>query len=185
MPAKRAAFLDRDGTIIVEKNYLADPQKIEFVDGTFEALRELRAAGFKLVVVTNQSGIARGLYSLADYRSVEKRMEELLREQGIELDGVFFCPHHPDYGFRCDCRKPLLGMYRDAERNLGVDLASSVYVGDRMKDVEPGLQLGGRAILVLTGHGKEESQHAPKTVERAENLLAATQAILGKSRAAP
>ncbi|HEX6560271.1 MAG TPA: HAD family hydrolase, partial [Longimicrobiales bacterium] len=134
-PRVPAVFLDRDGTLIVEREYLSDPDGVEFLPGVFDALRTLRDAGYRLVVVTNQSGIARGLLSLDDYRQVERRVEDVLAREGITLDGVYFCPHHPDYTGLCDCRKPKLGMYRAAERNLGIDLAHSVFVGDRVKDV--------------------------------------------------
>ena len=185
MPAERAVFIDRDGTLIIEREYLADPEGVEFVPGAFEALRSLRDAGYKLVVVTNQSGIARGLYTLDDYRRVEARVEERLAAEGIELDGVYCGPHHPDIDGPCECRKPGTGMYREAERNLGIDLAASVYIGDRLKDVEPARTLGGRGILVKTGYGKLEMDRAPADVEVVEDLAAAASLILGKGRAAP
>ncbi|MGQ0814773.1 MAG: D-glycero-beta-D-manno-heptose 1,7-bisphosphate 7-phosphatase [Gemmatimonadota bacterium] len=183
--SERAAFLDRDGTIIEDAEYLADPDRIEFIDGAFDALRMLRAAGYKLVIVTNQSGIARGLYTLVQYRRVEQRMEELLARQGITVDGVFFCPHHPDFSGPCECRKPALGMYRDAERNLGIDLAASVYIGDRLRDVQPALAVGGRGILVKTGVGKVEAARVPDGVDVAEDMLRAAYLITGKTRATP
>jgi D-glycero-D-manno-heptose 1,7-bisphosphate phosphatase len=168
--ARKAAFLDRDGTIIVEKHYLADPKDVVLADGAVKGLRKLSDAGFRLVVVTNQSGIARGLYSEADYHAVQQRLEDLLMEQGIRFDAVYYCPHHPDFSGPCECRKPGPKMYRDAERNLKVDLASSVYVGDRLKDVLPARDFGGRGILVATGYGLEEGSHAPPWVERAADL---------------
>ena len=180
-----AAFLDRDGTVIVEKDYLADPALIRFVDGAFEALRLLRDHGYKLVIVTNQSGIARGLYTLDDYRAVESGMEQQLAAEGIILDGVFFCPHHPDFTGRCDCRKPGLGMYRDAARKLDLDLARSVYVGDRLKDVLPAHELGGRAFLVLTGYGHAERANMPADVDVVENVLEAAYRTVGKTRTTP
>jgi D,D-heptose 1,7-bisphosphate phosphatase len=188
MPAEllaRAAFLDRDGTVIVEKDYLADPALLQFVDGAIAALRTLRDAGYMLVIVTNQSGIARGLYRLEDYRAVEARLEELLAEHDVVLDGVFFCPHHPDHTGPCDCRKPGLGMYREAARKLRIDLANSVYVGDRVKDVEPAQLLGGRGILVRTGYGSVEAAEAPAGIEVAANLPEAADMIVGKTRTTP
>ncbi len=186
MPAtERAVFLDRDGTLIVEKDYLADPDHVEFVPGVFTALRTLKAAGYKLVIVTNQSGIARGIYSIEDYRAVERRIEELLRAQGIALDAVYYCPHHPDFSGPCDCRKPLLGMYRQAERNLSIDLSRSVYIGDRLKDVLPALETGGRAILVRTGYGEAEREKRPPGVEVADDLPAAARQLVGETRTAP
>lgn len=166
----KAAFLDRDGTIIVEKHYLANPEDILLAAGAVAGMRALRAAGFKLVIVTNQSGIARGLYSEADFRAVQDRLEAMLKEQGIVFDDVQYCPHHPDFTGACECRKPGLGMYRAAARKLNLDLANSVYVGDRLKDVLPAEAFGGRGILVGTGYGLEEGRDAPAWVERAADL---------------
>lgn len=185
MQSDRAAFLDRDGTVIEEANYLADPAAIVFVSGAFEALRLLRDAGYRLVIVTNQSGIARGLFSLAEYRAVESRMAELLAAEGIRLDGVFFCPHHPDYSGPCDCRKPGLGMYHDAARNLDVDLAASVYIGDRVRDVLPAIALGGHGILVETSAAASIVEQVPDGVESVPDLLAAARLAIGKTRTAP
>lgn len=180
-----AVFLDRDGTLIAEKKDLADPDRVEFIAGAFEALRALRAAGYRIVVVTNQSGIARGVFSLAEYHAVEARIKQSLADGGIQLDGVYFCPHHPDFGGPCECRKPKLGMYREAARNLGLDLAASIYVGDRLRDVQAGLETGGRSIMVQTGYGAAESGQAPAGVEVVADLAAAAQLILGKTRATP
>ena len=183
--SERAVFLDRDGTIIEDADYLADPGEIRFIDGAVDALKLFRDAGYKLVIVTNQSGIARGLYSIEQYRAVEQRMEQLLAEQGVTVDGVYFCPHHPDFSGPCECRKPRLGMYRDAERNLGIDLASSVYIGDRLRDVEPALELDGRGVLVETGAGRQESDSVPQGVDVARDILDAARRVTGKSRTMP
>ncbi|MGQ0562200.1 MAG: D-glycero-alpha-D-manno-heptose-1,7-bisphosphate 7-phosphatase [Gemmatimonadota bacterium] len=185
MAELRAAFLDRDGTIIRDPEYLADPEGIAFIAGAIDALRILHAADFRLVIVTNQSGIARGLYSLEQYRAVEACMEELLKAQGITLDGVFFCPHHPDFTGPCECRKPLLGMYRDAERKLGIELAHSIYIGDRLRDVQPALRLGGRGILVRTGAGTAEAAQAPAGLEVVDDVLQAAYLVTGKTRVLP
>lgn len=176
----KAAFLDRDGTIIVEKHYIANPDDVAFTEKAVEGLRVFAEAGYKLVVVTNQSGIARGLYKESDFQAVQQRLEEMLAREGIRFDAVYYCPHHPDFTGQCDCRKPGPGMYRQAERNLGVDLADSVYVGDRLKDVLPALEFGGRGILVGTGYGEAEADAAPEWVERAANLAEA--AGLAKKR---
>ena len=172
-PANKAAFLDRDGTIIVEKHYIANPDDVAFTEKAVEGLRAFVEAGYKLVVVTNQSGIARGLYKESDFQAVQQRLEQMLAREGIRFDAVYYCPHHPDFTGECDCRKPGPGMYRQAERNLGVDLAGSVYVGDRLKDVLPALEFGGRGILVGTGYGEAEAGGAPAWVERAANLAEA------------
>src|SRR5688572_17727442 len=165
MPSEQAAFLDRDGTVSEDVHYLSEPDRIAFIPGAFEALRILRDAGYKLVIVTNQSGIARGFYSEEQYRAVEARMEELLAAEGITIDMALFCPHHPDFTGPCDCRKPLLGMYREAERNLGIDPAASVYIGDRLRDVEPALKLGGHGVLVKSGFGQVEADRAPSQID--------------------
>jgi D-glycero-D-manno-heptose 1,7-bisphosphate phosphatase len=174
-PSHKAAFLDRDGTIIQEKHYIADPDQVALVPGAVDGLRALRAAGYRLVIVTNQSGIARGLYSESDFHAVQQRLTLMLAEQGIVLDATLFCPHHPDFSGACDCRKPGPGMYRQAQRNLGVDLAASVYIGDRLKDVLPARDFGGVGILVESGYGVEEAAGAPAWVLRARDLAEAAE----------
>src|SRR5512143_1648281 len=141
--ARAAAFLDRDGTLIVERDYLRDPGGVELLPGASAGLRALRDAGYALVLVTNQSGIARGLYTMDDYRAVQARVEELLEERGLRFAGVYVCPHHPDYTGACDCRKPALGLYRRAALELGVDPGCSLYIGDKLSDVLPAAALGG------------------------------------------
>jgi D-glycero-D-manno-heptose 1,7-bisphosphate phosphatase len=175
---RRAVFLDRDGTLIVEKDYLADPDDVELVEGAVEALRRLRKAGFLLVVVTNQSGIARGLYTEADYHAVAERVDQELARRGVELDAVRFCPHHPDHTGPCDCRKPATGMYRDAAAELGVDPARSWFVGDKPSDVLPARELGGQGILVRTGYGEALEKEVADDVAVVDDLGAAAALIL-------
>lgn len=172
-----AAFLDRDGTIIAEAHYLADPERVELITGAADAMRRLAALGYALVVVTNQSGIARGLYSAGDFRAVQQRLEEILAQHGVHLDAVFHCPHHPEFTGPCDCRKPGLGMYHLAARDLGLDLAASIYVGDRVKDVLPALETGGEGFLVRTGYGAAESADLPAGVRVADDLAGVVQAL--------
>jgi len=180
-PGRPAVFLDRDGTIVVERYYLADPAGVELVPGAAAALRSLAAAGYCLVVVTNQSGIARGLYSEEDFRAVQRRIEELLEREGVRLDGVYHCPHHPDYTGPCECRKPATGLYRQAARELGLDLSRSVCIGDRLKDVLPARELGcAAAILVRTGYGEDEAPDAPEWVQIEADLPAAARAVLAR-----
>jgi D-glycero-D-manno-heptose 1,7-bisphosphate phosphatase len=177
-PLKPAVFLDRDGTIIREAYYLADPEQVELVDGAAAALRELAAAGYALVIVTNQSGIARGLYVEEDFQAVESRLEEMLEAEGVKIDGVFHCPHHPDFSGPCDCRKPGPGLYRRAQRALDLDLAESVYIGDRVKDVLPAITFEGRGILVRTGYGTEQEATVPEGITVVDDLAAAARLIL-------
>jgi D-glycero-D-manno-heptose 1,7-bisphosphate phosphatase len=172
-----AVFLDRDGTLIEEKVYLSDPNGVVIVPGTFEALRELREVGFGLVTVTNQSGIARGYYTEADYHAVAARVNELLDEAGASVDDTRFCPHHPDVTGPCACRKPATGMYLAAAADLGLDLRASYYVGDKLTDVLPALELEGQGILVRTGYGREQEANVPKGIWVVDDVRAAAERI--------
>lgn len=173
-----AAFLDRDGTIIEERDYLADPAGVVLVEGAAGAIAALKDAGLVVVVVTNQSGIARGLYSKSDYDAVAARLDELLVPAGAGVDATYHCPHHPDFTGPCDCRKPGLGMYRSAAEALNLDLAQSFYVGDRLKDAEPALAVGGLGILVRTGHGPTQDVSSSPGIEVADDLACAAGLIL-------
>ncbi len=174
-----AVFLDRDGTVIREKEYLADPEGVVLLEGAARAMARLRDGGFALVLVTNQSGIARGLYTLEDYRRVAARLDEVLEARGVLPDKTYFCPHHPDFSGPCDCRKPQTGMYLRAAGELGLDLPASFYVGDRLKDVLPAIALGGQGILVRTGYGVQEEGRAPEEAWVVEGLTEAADRILG------
>lgn len=182
---RHAVFLDRDGTVIVEADYLDDPEGVELVAGAAEAIRRLRDAGFAVVIVTNQSGIARGLYGLDDYRAVAARLDARLAELGAPVDGTYFCPHHPDFTGPCRCRKPGLGMYRRAARELDLSLEGSWYVGDKPTDVLPAGELGGYGILLRTGHGADPGVQAPDGVERADDVGAAARRILEQAGRGP
>ncbi len=173
-----AVFLDRDGTLIQEAVYLSDPEGVVLVLGATGALRNLRDAGFALVVVTNQSGIARGLYTEDDYHAVAARLDALLDEAGTPIDATLYCPHHPDFGPPCACRKPDVGMHRKAAAELGLSLADSYYVGDKVSDVLPALALGGSGVLVRTGFGADEEVRLPAGVEVAEDIADAVRLIL-------
>ena len=179
---RSAAFIDRDGTIIAEKIYLSDPDRVELVPGTVEALHALREAGFVLVVVTNQAGIARGRYTTEDYHAVAVRLDEELDAQGIVMDATYFCPHHPDLTGACDCRKPATGMYRRAAAKLSLDVTTSFYVGDKITDVQPGITLGGQGILVRTGYGAGLEQEAPEGVWVVDDLREASRVIIERTK---
>jgi D-glycero-D-manno-heptose 1,7-bisphosphate phosphatase len=173
-----AVFVDRDGTLTEERFYMSDPDQVVLLPGTATALLDLREAGFKLVVVTNQSGIARGLYSEDEYHAVAKRLDDLLVEAGSPVDVTMYCPHHPDFGPACECRKPATGMYRQAAAELGIDLADSYYVGDKAADVAPARELGGVGVLVRTGYGEEEAARVPAGTAVVEGLVEAARLIL-------
>jgi D-glycero-D-manno-heptose 1,7-bisphosphate phosphatase len=153
----KAAFVDRDGVINPDSGFLYRTEQFQFLPGAVEALKSLQAAGYLLVVITNQSGIARGLYSEAEYRRLTAHMQQLLRDAGVHLAAVEHCPHLPDapiarYRIACDCRKPLPGMLLRAAVALGVDMAASILVGDRASDIQAGRSAGvGRCWLVRSG----------------------------------
>ncbi len=150
---RRFVLLDRDGTIIVERHYLADPAGVELLPGAAAGLRRLRELGFGLVVVSNQSGVARGYLTLETLERIHARLVELLAAEGVTLDGMYFCPHGPDTG--CDCRKPLPGLILRAAADLGFDPRLAVVVGDKPCDVDLGRAVGARSVLVRTGYGRE------------------------------
>jgi len=156
----RAVFLDRDGTIVEDPGFLHEPGKLRLLPGAAAAIRRLNDAGWLVVTVSNQSGIARGLYDAAAYAAVQRRLVELLAAHGARLDGAYFCPHHPDITGPCDCRKPGVRLFRDAAAALDLDLARCVWVGDRVSDVEPARVLGGRGLLVSSGRGGEHAAGA-------------------------
>lgn len=168
--SRPAVFLDRDGTIIEEREYLADPAGVALLPGTAEGLRHLARAGFALVVVTNQSGIARGMFDENDFQRVQQRLEQLLDDEDIVLDGVYFCPHHPVHSGPCECRKPGTLLFRRAAEELGLDFTRSVFAGDRLRDVLPALALGGRPVLVQTGYGAAETERLPPGVASVADL---------------
>jgi D-glycero-D-manno-heptose 1,7-bisphosphate phosphatase len=182
MAPRPAVFVDRDGTIIVERSYLADPEGVHLVPGAASALADLRGAGFALVTVTNQSGIALGLYSEADYRAVAARIDAELAERSARVDATEHCPHHPDVTGSCDCRKPATGMHRRAAAALGLDPARSYYVGDKVTDVLPAVELGGQGILVRTGYGRDHEADVPEGTWVADDLRSAADLILAALR---
>lgn len=160
-----AVFLDRDGTLNREVDYLSDPAEFELIPGVPAALRALSAAGYALVVVTNQSGVARGLLSLETLDAIHARMRRVLEAENVRLDGIESCPHHPAAGepplrANCTCRKPAPGMLLKAAQDLDLDLARSWMVGDSLRDLQAGEAAGTRSILVRTGKGRAQEQKA-------------------------
>lgn len=185
-----AAFIDRDGVINREREYVYRIEDFELVPGAIEGLRRLHEAGYALVVVTNQAGIARGLYTEADFQQLSSHMWRLLKGEGIDLAGIYHCPHHPtagqgEYRRDCDCRKPAPGMLLRAAADLDLDLSRSVMVGDKRSDAEAGRAAGIReAVLVRTGHGLSEDDEryasAFDTLPQAvEYLLSPPEALPG------
>jgi D-glycero-D-manno-heptose 1,7-bisphosphate phosphatase len=184
LPLKRAVFLDRDGTINVEKEYLHRIEDFEFLPGAPQAIRRLNEAGLLVLVVTNQSGIGRGYYSAEEVETLHGHLQSQLNALGARIDGFYLCPHHPtegvgDYRVACDCRKGEPGLLLRAAEDFGIDLASSWMVGDKAADIEAGVRAGCRPILVLTGYGRRERPVlAGGGVAVCEDLMAATDLIL-------
>lgn len=158
---RRAVFMDRDGTILDEVGYVNHVDRVRLLARSAEAVRRVNEAGFQAVVVTNQAGVARGYFPEWLVEEVHERLRMLLAEQGARLDGIYYCPHHPEVGpeayrLECACRKPAPGMLLRAAEEMGIELQTSYVVGDTVKDVEAGHRIGATTVLVLTGYGKGE-----------------------------
>ena len=143
----KAAFIDRDGIINIDNGYVSKKEDVIFVPGIFNLCRLLQEKGFQLVIITNQSGIGRGLYSIEDFNSLMDWMVTQFKNQGITISKCYFCPHHPteaedDYKIDCDCRKPKPGMILHAQKDLGIDLSASILVGDKPSDIQAGINAG-------------------------------------------
>lgn len=181
MNLKSAVFLDRDGTINEENGYLYKKEDCRFIPGALEAVTSFVNAGFMVVIVTNQSGIARGYYSEADLNRLHLYMESEIVAAGGRIDAWYHCPHHPDYPAAegdCSCRKPLPGMLRLAADELGIDLGASWMIGDKLADIEAGTAAGCRTILVRTGYGAAESALATAGLTVCDDLPAAAAYII-------
>jgi D-glycero-D-manno-heptose 1,7-bisphosphate phosphatase len=173
---RRAVFLDRDGTLNREIDHLHRVEDLELLPGTATALAHLHEAGFLLVVVTNQSAVARGLLTLPMLEEIHAELQRRLTAAGAPLDALYYCPHHPDEGdppfrCRCDCRKPAPGMLHRAAADLGIDLAASYMVGDTLTDLQAGWAAGCRAVLVRTGYGAATMREAdPTSLDRVDHV---------------
>ena len=183
---KKCCFLDRDGVVNVEVDYLCEPEKTVLEKNIVPALRAVHRHGFLAVVVTNQSGIARGRYDEKAMHAVHRKIQELLAEQGEHIDAFYFCPHHPKITGECDCRKPLPGMLLRAAEELHIDLAQSVMIGDRLSDVKAGRAAGcGGSYLVRTGYGvtalSEAEPEFAAGLKVADDALAAFQDFLSEN----
>jgi D-glycero-D-manno-heptose 1,7-bisphosphate phosphatase len=182
MTARPAVFLDRDGTLIEDRHYLKDPDLLHLLPGAADAVRRLNLAHLPVVVVTNQSGIARGLLSEADYEATARRLETSLAANGARLDGQYHCPHLPSISGPCACRKPGPELYERAARDLELDLGSSWWIGDRERDIAAADHFGGHALLVLTGAGRDELTRLADAARRAvPDILAAVDVVLGSA----
>jgi D-glycero-D-manno-heptose 1,7-bisphosphate phosphatase len=174
-----AVFLDRDGTIIHDAEYIRRSDDVQLLPGAARAIARLNARGVPVIVVTNQSGIARGLLTQHDYESVQARLDEVLAAEGARVDASYACPHHPDFSGLCECRKPGTLLYRQAAADHGIDLARSTFIGDQWRDVAPAIQLGGRGILIVGASTPSDDRYqAEATAEVAPSLEAAVDRLL-------
>lgn len=158
----RAVFLDRDGTVNVEVGYLHDLDQLRLIPGAGTAIKKLNQAGLKVVLVTNQSGVARGYFPESFVHHTHALLEKMLGEEGARLDGVYYCPHHPkagnlQYTVECDCRKPRTGLIDQAAGELDIDIKNSYVVGDKWSDIELGQRAGTHTVLVRTGYAHDDS----------------------------
>lgn len=180
LPRRPAVFLDRDGTLVNDPGFQRDPSTVELLPGAAAAVGRLNAAGFLAIVVTNQSGIARGLIQPVEYTAVEQAIAARFAAEGARLDATYHCPHYPEVGGPCACRKPGTLLYRRAAEEWPLDLTASWGVGDRVSDLAPVAALGGRGLLVRTGAGrKHEAAALAAGFPVVADLSAAVDQILG------
>lgn len=178
----RAIFLDRDGVIVEDLDYTYRIDQLKLIPGSAEAIKLLNQNDFLIIIVTNQSGIAKGYFTENDTILFNDSMKEKLREYGAHIDAIYCCPHHPDakiekYKTDCDCRKPKPGMLKKAEKKFDIDLIQSFIIGDRLSDIEAGKCVGCKAIMVLTGYGKDEPKN-DRIDHITQNLYEAVEYIL-------
>jgi D-glycero-D-manno-heptose 1,7-bisphosphate phosphatase len=160
IPMNKAVFLDKDGTLIPDIPYNINTALITLQDGAVTGLKKLAAAGYLLIVISNQAGVAYGYFQEADILKVKTRLENMLREEGVHLDGFYYCPHHPEakidaYRKACDCRKPAAGMLLQAAKDFNIELRDSWMIGDILNDVEAGHKAGCKSILINNGNETE------------------------------
>ncbi len=168
---RRAVFLDRDGTIVEEADYLVDLKDLKLLPGSAKAVARLRRAGFKTIVISNQSAVARGMLSLRGLARITRVLGRELAAKGAKIDAFYYCPHHPEAG--CACRKPGLGMIKKAARRFGLDLKSCFFVGDTTTDLLTARRAGMPGLLVKTGYGGKDGSYRVKPHKTFKDLSAA------------
>jgi D-glycero-D-manno-heptose 1,7-bisphosphate phosphatase len=167
---QKALFLDRDGVINVEVNYLYKIEDFVFIDGIFELCRYYQNLGYIIVVVTNQSGIARGYYTKEDFERLTSWMLKEFEKNGVKISKVYYCPHHPDISGECECRKPKAGMLKEAQAEFNIDLGASVMIGDKERDIEAGLNAGLSETYLFDEESKVKDSKATKIVNKLEDI---------------
>ncbi|OGC89129.1 MAG: hypothetical protein A2142_02140 [candidate division Zixibacteria bacterium RBG_16_48_11] len=187
----KAVFLDRDGTLIQERGHISVLGQVKFIKGAYTALRKLQNLGFKLIIVSNQSGVARGILTETEVQKVNRYILSELEKRAIKINRIYYCPHHPEYGNQrylrnCTCRKPGSGMVKQAQKRLNLSAKNSYVIGDKMTDIELAKNIKGKGILVLTGYGKRELSRLNSRRGRpdfvARNLLQAVKWIASNAK---
>ena len=176
-----AVFLDRDGTIMEDAHYIKSPDQVRLIPGAAAALKRINDAKVPAIVITNQSGLARRIFTIDDYEAVRQHFESLLEREGAHIDASYFCPHHPTITGPCDCRKPATRMFEDALRDFNLDPVNVAYVGDRWRDVAASKTLGGRGIMISSHMTKDEDRRKAREdkIETAPDLAAAVEMLFG------
>ena len=168
----KALFLDRDGVVNKEKNYLYKIEDFEFINGVFDTCRYFQDRGYLIIIITNQAGIARGKYTEKDFEILTKWMIKEFEKEKIKISKVYHCPHHPDFSGECECRKPKAKMILDAQIDLNIDLKNSILVGDKNSDVEAGIKAGIiKNYLITTGHKLDTNKFKVKVVDNLQELI--------------
>ncbi|HEY2710126.1 MAG TPA: HAD family hydrolase [Caulobacteraceae bacterium] len=187
--SRSAVFLDRDGTLNVARGYVTRPEQLVLMPAVGRALRSLQEARYLLIVVTNQSAVARGLASMASIDEIHIRLQRLLSSDGVAIDQIYVCPHHPApsavradaaFAMDCDCRKPKTGLIDQACRDFEIDRSTSWMVGDHTRDIETARRAGIQSILVRTGHGGSDREFDTKPEFLADDLAAAAEYIISR-----
>lgn len=180
---KKAVFIDRDGVIIEDRNYAHKVQDLTFIPHSLTALRTLSSTDLAIIIVTNQSGIARGIFTEEEYHAFTDYLLVRLKDEGVRIDAVYYCPHHPregvgEYRAICECRKPGIAMLEKAASEFNIDLKGSWLVGDKISDIKAGADAGTRTVLVATGYGGKDTEYSAEPDFRAADLNDAIDIIL-------
>lgn len=180
-----AVFFDRDGTLMEDAHYIKSPEQVRLLPGAAQAVKRINEAGIRAIVVTNQSGIDRGIITVDDYEAVRAQFEALLQAEGARIDASYYCPHHPDITGACDCRKPGTKMFEDAMRKFGLKPSHVAYIGDRWRDVAVSKRLGGRGIMISSPMTNDDDRQRARAdeIETAGSLGAAVDMLLGLTAA--
>jgi UDP-N-acetylmuramoyl-tripeptide--D-alanyl-D-alanine ligase len=179
----KAIFMDRDGVINEEVSYLSNPDDFKFIAGSIKAMKILKSLGYLLIVITNQAGIARGYFTEDRLQQIHQKMNQVLEDDNVTLDDIYYCPHHPDFTGPCKCRKPQPKMILDAAKKHDIILNQSYMVGDTLKDIETGYNAKCKTVLLMTGYGRDEVKKINKIKPNliCENLLDFAENLKSKS----